>query len=149
MVKVIVADNSGPSYELTGEVAPQFSEALFRWVTKVYRKHFPKQKNPTHVGVSKDGTRTKLEWDWDGNHQTNSVKIVQENGKLTVSVAGDAQEMDPPSDSIFTSGQYTDNEAEAYGILDGKTLTLGELLKIAKRSKAHSPTSKKQKRKPS
>jgi len=127
------ADHSGPSFYFSGVLAPQFADAFYEWLRSQVNElaEKPVECAPVEAVVDKDGT-ISVAYEYEGD-QTDRITVTERAAKIHVSVQGDAEEINCPDSKFFASGRYSDDNHDAFGILDGEEYTIEELLKKLKR----------------
>jgi len=134
---IIPADNSGPNFDFSGEISPEFVGKMFQWAREQAKKN--ETPTPSYFEMTRDGSWATVGWIWSGNSE-NILRILEENGKFRMYVNGDAEEIDCPNFEFFSEGRYVDDSYEAFGILNGEAFSIDDLMEKLKEFKAHEKT---------
>lgn len=137
---IIPADNSGPNFDFSGKISPVFVGKMFRWARE-QAKEKGEASAPSSFEMSQDQSCAQVSWNWSGNSE-NAIAIQEDKGRFRMEVSGDGEEIDIPDSQFFSEGQYTDDQNEAFVILNGGTYGLDELIKMLKQFKAQEEKTK-------
>jgi hypothetical protein len=130
---IVPADNSGPNFDFSGEISPEFVGKLFQWAPDQAKKN--EAHEPSDFKMSRDQSWAEVSWNWSGNSE-NSITIQENKGSFRMEVSGDGEEIDIPDSQFFAEGQYIDDQNEAFGILNGEAFSIHDLIEKLKEFKA-------------
>jgi hypothetical protein len=128
---IIPADNSGPNFDFSGEISPEFVGKIFQWAREQAKQN--EDPEPSNFEMSRD--QSWAEVSWSGNSE-NTLTIQEDKGRFRIAVSGDGEEIDVPDSQFFSEGRYVDDQNEAYIVLNGDTYDLDTLAEILKKFKA-------------
>jgi len=124
---MIKADHSGPSYNFSGVVSPEFKASFIKWV----RSQEWTREGSDDFNMTKDNS-SKIHYTCG---EDTSVTVYEEKDKTGIIMNGDCQEAAPPPSSLFEEATYSDGDGEAFAVYQGKTYDLEELLDFVKKIK--------------
>ena len=134
----IPADNSGPNFTFSGKVSPEFLKEVFEWAHQQAQEHGD-GCNPADFEVNRDESEKEVTWGW-GGEADDTITIQESQGKFSMHVSGDGEEIETPDNQYFSEAKYVDDQYDAYIILNGKGYDLDELLELLKQAKATEKT---------
>ena len=134
---IIPADNSGPNFDFSGEISPEFVGKMFQWAREQAKEN--ETPEPSSFEMSRDQSWAEVSWNWSGNSE-NTITIQEDKGRFRMEVSGDGEEVEVPGSEFFSEGRYVDDQNEAFGILNGEAFGIDDLIEKLKEFKAQEKT---------